>query len=315
MNGFDFEDRAIEVAIGARTDVGKVRRENQDAFLVADLTVDRGEGALVLDSLGDGAATPAHGRLTLGSKGLLALVADGMGGAAAGATASRMAANCIFNEILVGWATQRAGTPEAFAACMGAALRTANHRIRSEAAKNLEYKGMGTTATLAGVLDGFLFLGQVGDSRAYLVRKGRAVQLTKDQSLTQELVDSGMMSEEDAERSDRRNTILQALGAQSELVVDLTYQELRRGDLIVLCSDGLTRVVKPDEIARHATDSLDPRTCATQLVELACERGAPDNVTVVAVLVDGVGLDEPREDDTVERTPLGLSRTGGVSIT
>ena len=108
---------------------------------------------------------------------------------------------------------------------------------------------MGTTATVAGVLGDTVYLAQVGDSRAYLVRGGIAAQITKDQSLMQKLVEAGELTQEEAEQSERRNIILQALGPEPNIKVDLTAQQLRRGDALVLCSDGLSGQVKPEEIA------------------------------------------------------------------
>jgi PPM family protein phosphatase len=151
------------------------------------------------------------------------------------------------------------------------------------------------------VLDGYAYLAQVGDSRGYLVRNGTCTQLTRDQSMVQALVDAGTMTEEEAERSDRRNVILQALGTKAHVDVDLTFQALRRGDVLVLCSDGLTRVVRADEIAAHVRDVQDPQQSCDALVALANERGAPDNVTVVIARLGGDGLQPPMPDDHVGR--------------
>src|SRR5207245_4674508 len=104
-----------------------------------------------------------------------------------------------------------------------------------------EVRGMGTTATAVGALGDHLFLSQVGDSRAYLIRNGAAVQLTRDQSLMQRLVEAGELTEEEAARSERRNIILQALGPDPSVKVDLTYQDVRKGDILVLCSDEIGR--------------------------------------------------------------------------
>ncbi|HEV8358163.1 MAG TPA: hypothetical protein VGQ17_15535, partial [Gemmatimonadales bacterium] len=156
-----------------------------------------------------------------------------------------------------------------------------------------DVRGMGTTATLAGVLGGNLYLAQVGDSRAYLVRGGVATQLTKDQSLMQRLVDAGELTEEEAELSERRNIILQALGPDARIRVDLTWQELRRGDTLVMCSDGLSGQVKREEIAQLVAETLDLDTLCDQLITLANERGGPDNITTVVARFDGEGLAGP----------------------
>src|SRR4030065_12290 len=119
---------------------------------------------------------------------------------------------------------------------------------------------------------------QVAASRVCLERRGRAVQLTKDQSLTQRLVDAGELTEEEAEKSERRNIILQALGPDPRVRVDLTHQEARRGDVIVICSDGLSGQVRRDEIAECVLQYGDPAGVCTKLIELANARGGPDNI-------------------------------------
>src|SRR2546428_99436 len=124
-------------------------------------------------------------------------------------------------------------------------------------------------------------LTQVGDSRAYLIRNGQAVQLTKDQSLMQRLVEAGELTEEEAARSERRNIILQALGPDPKVKVDLTYQDVRKGDILVLCSDGLSGQVKKEEIAEAIARERDLQTACDRLIALANERGGPDNITVV----------------------------------
>jgi protein phosphatase len=149
---------------------------------------------------------------------------------------------------------------------------------------------MGTTTTAAGVLNDHLYLTQVGDSRAYLIRGGEAHQLTKDQSLMQRLVEAGELTEEEAAHSERRNIILQALGPDPKVKVDLTHQEVRRGDVLVLCSDGLSGQVKKEEIAGIITSSPDLSAACDRLIALANERGGPDNITVVVARFDGDGL-------------------------
>ena len=178
-------------------------------------------------------------------------------------------------------------------------VERANDLIHQQSVNNPDFKGMGTTATAVGVLDGFLYLAQVGDSRAYLVRAGQAVQLTRDQSMVQALIDSGTLTEEEAEQSNHRSVILQALGAKPDVSVDLTYQEARRGDVVILCSDGLSRLVRRDEIAQAFARSDDLVGVCDELVALANERGGPDNITVVLARLDGAGLHEAAEGDAV----------------
>jgi len=140
---------------------------------------------------------------------------------------------------------------------------------------------MGTTTTLALVLDGEAFIAQVGDSRAYLVRKGGAKQLTKDQSFVQRLIDAGRMTAKEAAQSEHRNIILQALGPEEKVVTDFYRVKLESDDFLILCSDGLSNQVSAEEIARIARGVGRPEEICQALVEEAMHTGAPDNVTVV----------------------------------
>jgi protein phosphatase len=280
-------DAPIRVSVFGKSDVGRTREHNEDSFLVADLTARK-------TSL-----LPEVREHRLGPKGSLIVVADGMGGAAAGEVASDMATKTIYEHMVTQWAADTENTPQRFAYRLKEAVELANQRIHAYAKEHPEVKGMGTTTTAVGVLGSHLYLTQVGDSRAYLVRRGRAVQLTKDQSLMQRLVDAGELTEEEAEKSERRNIILQALGPDPRVRVDLTHQEIRRGDLVVLCSDGLSGQVRKDEIAQIATESADLVEACTRLIDLANERGGPDNITVVIARLDGEGLQEPSGDETV----------------
>lgn len=149
---------------------------------------------------------------------------------------------------------------------------------------------MGTTATIAGLLGNSLYLAQVGDSRAYIVRDGVAQQITKDQSLMQQLIEAGEMTPDQAEVSERRNIILQALGPDSSVRPDFTQQPVARGDTLVMCSDGLTTHLRASDIARIVTASRDPDVACEQLIAAANAEGGHDNITVVVVEFDGDGL-------------------------
>jgi protein phosphatase len=175
---------------------------------------------------------------------------------------------------------------------MREAVELANGQIYSYAREHPEVRGMGTTVTAAGMFGSDLYLTQIGDSRAYLVRGTEAVQLTKDQSLMQRLVDAGELTADEAEQSERRNIILQALGPDPRIKVDLTRQPIRRGDTLILCSDGLSGVVRKEEFAQMAGEHTDLPALCSALIDLANARGGPDNITVVAVRFDGEGLPE-----------------------
>jgi serine/threonine protein phosphatase PrpC len=176
---------------------------------------------------------------------------------------------------------------------MKEAVELANQQIYGYAREHPEVRGMGTTVTAAGVNGHDLYLAQIGDSRAYLIRNGEAIQLTKDQSLMQRLVDAGELTEEEAEQSERRNIILQALGPDPRVKVDLTHQQLRRGDTLIICSDGLSGLVRREEFPAMAREHAELADLCGALIDRANERGGPDNITVVAAHFEGEGLPEP----------------------
>ena len=292
----------VRVSVFGKTDLGLAREHNEDAFLVADLSTRNASlQAEVRDHV-------------VGPKGSLFLVADGMGGAAAGELASQMAADVIYTHLTTVWATELETSEDRFAYRMREAVELANHRIHEYAREHPELRGMGTTATVAGVYGDGLWLAQIGDSRAYLARNGDVVQLTRDQSLMQRLVDAGELTEEEAEQSERRNIILQALGPDPRVKVDISHQTLGRGDTLVLCSDGLSGQVRREEIAELVADYTEPVELCTALINLANSRGGPDNITVVVAQFDGDGLPERAAANgfgyQVYRVPESAAPTG-----
>ncbi len=289
----------VSLRVCGASDPGMERSENQDSFLIADLS-DPGEAA-TLRPAGDPQAPQARD-MEVGPKGVLLMVADGMGGAAGGRVASKMATNHVLAVIAERWTPERGPSPERFIECIEEAVRASNTLIHQQSAMHPSYSGMGTTATIGGVYEDYLYLAQIGDSRAYLVREGACTQLTSDQSFENYAVEHGWMSPEEARQSDHRNMILQALGPESSVEADLTFQQLRSEDVVVLCSDGLFRVVEEEEIARAAT--MDVAQGCGGLIGLARERGAPDNVTVLLARFRGDGLRPPSAGDPVGRQPL-----------
>ena len=261
---------AVRVSVFGKTDLGRTRDHNEDYFLVADL------------STGNASLQPEVRSHEVGPRGSLFMVADGMGGAAAGELASEMAAHLIHRHLATVWAQDQSPTADRFAHRMKEAVELANEQLYVYAREHPEVRGMGTTVTAAGVFGDELYLTQIGDSRGYLVRNDEAIQLTKDQSLMQRLVDAGELTEEEAEQSERRNIILQALGPDPGVKVDLTHQNLRRGDTLIICSDGLSGVVKREEFADLAAEHPDLSELCSALIDLANARGGPDNITVVA---------------------------------
>lgn len=277
----------VRVSVFGKSDLGRARDHNEDTFLVADLTHKRAS------------LHPEVRRHVVGPRGSLFMVADGMGGAAAGEVASAMASDLIYQHMITVWADDPELTGPRFAFRLREAVEQANERIHEYTVEHPDVKGMGTTVTAAGVFASDLYLTQIGDSRGYLVRNGRAIQLTKDQSLMQRLVDAGELTEEEAEVSERRNIILQALGPDPRVKVDLTYQPLRRGDVVVICSDGLSGQVKRDEIAAIVAESPDLQQVCSRLIDLANQRGGPDNITAIAARFEGEGLPESGGDEAV----------------
>jgi serine/threonine protein phosphatase PrpC len=287
---------AIMVNVFGRTDVGRTREHNEDAFVVADLTAN------------DASLQPSVRKHKVGAKGSLFMVADGMGGAAAGEIASQMAIETVISELRENWIQAENASPDAFAICLRKAAQVANQKIHGYASSHQEYRGMGTTATIAGLLADTLYLAQIGDSRGYLVREGVARQITKDQSLMQKLIEAGELTEEEAAMSERRNIILQALGPEPNIKVDLTFQRLRRGDTLVLCSDGLSGQVSRDEIAQVIAEEPDLVQACRKLIDKANQAGGPDNITVIIARFDGEGLTaEGLEGDDVRHRVFATS--------
>lgn len=302
MTGSSFPSGDVTVHVFGRTDVGRTREHNEDTFAVADL------------STGNASLQPEVRTHVSGPRGSLFLVADGMGGAAAGEVASQMAVDTILEELGDRWCRAQTTDPEHFAHSLRAATEAANARIHDYAVAHPENRGMGTTATIAGLLGDTLFLCQVGDSRGYIVRDGQAIQITKDQSLMQKLIEAGELTPEEAEVSERRNIILQALGPEPRIRVDLTSQQVRRGDVLILCTDGLTGQVRANEIADVVRGERDLVEVCKRLIDRANEAGGPDNITVIAARFDGDGLPEHEAESVRHREYRGSTERPTVPL-
>ena len=268
----------VVIQVFAQTDVGRTREHNEDSYIVANLS---GGEPLRFERLVE---QPADSTATL------FMVADGMGGAAAGEVASATAVDVVLRHLREGLTGRGALTPDELVTELSKAADVANWSIFQHAVSRPELRGMGTTATIAALLHDTLYLAQVGDSRAYLVRDGVATQLTKDQSLMQKLIEAGELTEEQASHSERRNIILQALGPEPNVKLDLTFQKLRRGDVLILCSDGLSGLVRAEQIAQVVNEELDLSVACDRLIAMANDLGGPDNITVVAARFEGHGL-------------------------
>ncbi|UCD25687.1 MAG: Stp1/IreP family PP2C-type Ser/Thr phosphatase [Gemmatimonadota bacterium] len=287
MSLFGKKTPRTQITVFGKTDVGMNRDHNEDSFLVADLTAKKAS------------LLPEVRYHEIGVKGTLLLVADGMGGAAAGEVASEMATGAVYDHLVATWAKDKHDSPQQFAYRLREAVESANAKIHAYAKEHPENRGMGTTLTAVGVLQDHIYLTQVGDSRAYLIREGEAIQLTKDQSLMQRLVDAGELTEEEAERSERKNIILQALGPEGQVRPELTYQKISRGDTVLLCSDGLSGQVTREELAEMVSQDKDLVEISGELIALANERGGPDNITVIVARFSGDNLSDPDGGETV----------------
>jgi serine/threonine protein phosphatase PrpC len=251
----------VQISSGGITSVGRVRANNEDCFrIVAPLN--------------------------------LFVLSDGMGGEAHGEIASALAvetivkacmapedvdATLVFGDMPAAWSekTRR----------LSSAVHLANRNIFESAEQHPEQHGMGATLTAAWIDGSRLSLAHVGDSRAYLLRSGNLQQLTSDHSLVAEQVRRGILTPAEAERSEMQSVLLRALGAHAEIEVDTEEHTLFGRDILLLCSDGLTRMVTEPEIAGTLQAEPNPESAAARLVELANEQGGADNVTVIVVRV------------------------------
>ncbi len=254
----------MQTYFGAKTDVGLRRTRNEDS-LCADPTVG------------------------------LYVVCDGVGGRDAGDIASGLAVELIRAHVqkattdltlpLVGEADERF-SPHTNR--LASAIRAANQAIVEVTRKDEALNGMATTVVAALITDQVLSVAHVGDSRMYLLRGDTLRPLTTDHSLVVEQVRRGTLTEEEAERSPQRNIVTRALGATESVEVELDEVQLKGGDVILLCSDGLTRGVKPERMMDALRAEPDPQVTAERLIDLATVAGGEDNTTVIVIAVQGL---------------------------
>lgn len=270
------------VRVAGLSEVGRVRKINEDAFVVTDLTTGR-----PLDPAADA-------ELEVGTRGVLLALSDGMGGHAAGEVASALVLESV-RASLAG-AAEDARVEDS----VTAALASANATVRRNAAEEGK-RGMGATLTAVLVQAAEACVVEVGDSRAYLLRGETLQQLTRDQTLVQLLVDSGALTAEEARTSSRKNILLQAVGSVDEIKVAISRLQLRRGDRFLLCSDGLSNAVSDDEL-RQVLLGEEPASACRKLVDLSNGRGGADNLTAVVAHVEGDGLPEAVPSEPIART-------------
>lgn len=281
----------IKVRVFGRTDVGQIREHNEDNFLVADLT-------RKTRSLMEG-----DREQLVGERGTLLGVCDGMGGAAAGEVASQLAVDIIYEKLVQGDSPLH---HDDLARRLVQSVEEAGIRIFNEARADRTRRGMGTTSTIAALVDGRLFVAQVGDSRAYILRGDKFVQVSRDQSLVNQLIEAGQLTEEEAETFEHNNIILQALGTAETVQVDLTYVDLCKGDRLLVCSDGLSGMIRGDEMREILLTHRESFDACRELVDRANRAGGHDNITVIVAEFDGPELLPPRPDQLVSYQKYAL---------
>jgi protein phosphatase len=270
--------RPLCVTARGASDVGRVRAENEDAWLI-----ERFQGA---------GMPPAT----------LLLVADGMGGAAAGEVASSMATEIVSARLGEFFRMAYGAPADRLAAVLTEAFDVANARIHDAAGRDATLSGMGTTATAVLVVDDLVHVGHVGDTRACLLRGGHLTRLTRDHSLLQHLVDSGELTRAQGVTSRQRNALLRALGTQPSVTTDVATHRVRGGDTILLCSDGLWSALADEDIAGLVAGD-DPAVACAALVDAANARDGRDNVTVVIARLSVEGAEVPGTDTVLAIEP------------
>lgn len=260
----------LRVRFAALTDQGRVRRNNQDTIFAGKLKLPDNDEVYLL------------------------VVADGMGGARAGEEASRVAAGTLKTQIERDLKQPLPMNDADWQALLRRASQQANARVYDQAQANSNQRGMGTTLTVALVVNDRLHIAQVGDSRAYLINArgvtddGRtSAQLTTDHTLVARLIEIGQMTPEEARTATIGNVLYRAIGTDPTVDIDTRSDQLEPGDVIFLCSDGLDRYVTDAELTRIVLEQADPHRAAQRLIALANERGGQDNISVVIARIEG----------------------------
>jgi PPM family protein phosphatase len=283
------ESGAINVSVFGLSDIGRVRKNNEDSFAVCDLST--------------GEMNPFSAEHPLGSRGLLLLVADGMGGELCGEVASNLCVGVMPRRLIENLSSADSD-PHNLPQHLREAVEFANRAVFDKAQCERLCRGMGTTATAAVMAGERLVVAQVGDSRAYLVRNRHMFQLTRDQTFLNYLADRGAPLPAEPEKDSRRSILTQALGTRETLDVKLTAARLRSDDAVLLCSDGLYSMVKPAEMLEISGNGDTPQGQCRALIDAANSRGGFDNVTVIVAQVNGPGLAPADASASIELDPF-----------
>ena len=296
----------LTVEIHATSHIGRVRRGNEDNYLILNISRSKAwTGAQA-----DGEFVIETQNFEVDDNGVVLAVSDGMGGALAGEVASKMAVETVCEKIL-NEDVDETLTPESHEHHLVAKLYNAtlyaNYLIHQQGRTDPQFQGMGATFTGMGVTPNAVDIIQVGDSRAYLVRNGKIYQVTKDQSLVQQLIDAQQISPEEAETHTLKNVILQALGAQNEIYPVSARLVPSKDDVVLLCSDGLSNKVTAATMQKIVSENLEQLEVAcAELVTEANENGGEDNITVVLAKLTGDLLAEASGDEVqLELIDLG----------
>ncbi|MBV9216669.1 MAG: serine/threonine-protein phosphatase [Acidobacteria bacterium] len=283
------------VEVHATSHIGRVRKGNEDNFLVLDIA---GKKAWTGSQEDDEFIIESQ-RFTIDDNGVVMAVSDGMGGALAGEVASTMAVETVSTKLLDedgGVDLPQEDVDHRLISRLYDATVFANHLIHEQGRTDPQYQGMGATFTGIGITPSAADVIQVGDSRAYLLRNKTIYQVTKDQSLVQQLIDAQQISAEEAETHTLKNVILQALGAQNEVYPVSARISPCRDDVFLLCSDGLSNKVTAAEMQQLLIDHFDDlRKACADLVKHANENGGEDNITVIIIKFSGDDLPEPAD--------------------
>lgn len=243
--------------IGSYTDIGKVRQVNEDDYYVSDYVTDL--------------------------EAIYAMVADGMGGHLGGEVASSTAIHVACDYIEANF--DRSKGQKGIKELLKNAVMYANNAVFSKAGTDDKLKGMGTTLTMCFILGKKLTAAHIGDSRMYLLRDGKIKKLTRDHSLVSELVESGSITELEAKKHPHKNVITRAVGTSAEIKADIFETELKEGDSVLLCSDGLSNEITDKTILKTVNDAPCAMAAAQSLVFSALDNGGKDNITVIVLKI------------------------------
>ena len=259
------------------THQGKVRAENQDHFLVSTV---HPQVVIHGTSLPDPEKLPLRGTRFA----TVLILADGVGGAAAGSEAARLATEAVTRYVASTMRSYHAAGSSTEAELLASLKETAieaHNTVRNEAKHHPTQRGMATTLTVVVVVYPWAYVVQVGDSRCYFFASGKLSLLTRDQTVAQSLIDQGLMPPERLDASPFKHVLSSAIGSDEALPVVTPFDISERGSLILMCSDGLTKHVSDDEIASYVRNMKSSEQVARDLLDLALERGGRDNITII----------------------------------